>query len=926
MISDAWNTRDRIRYSADRNARQALRGAIIMMVIALVACLTALPVSAQAEADGGRIVGRVVDAESGRGLAGARLVLMGTQAGALSGIDGRFVINGVPAGTPATLVVSYLGYAEKRVANVEVLSGAAINVDVSMIPAAIAVAGISVTVAGERGTVSRAVDEQRSAVGMVNSISSEQMSRSPDGDAAAAVQRVSGVTVQDGKFVFVRGLGERYTTTTLNGSRVPSPEPERKMVPLDLFPSGLLQTITTSKTFTPNLQGDFSGAQVDIRTREYPVGRQLSVSMSQGFNSAVTGRTLPMAPTAGGEWLASATGPRLIPEIVQNTLTPRPGPQTNGMVNAMRNAWSASDRSGRPSSSLGLSLGGSDDLFGRTIGYLASTTYSLSDEVNLGTLRENLEGDRYEGTVGRQTVLLGGLLNVSTVLGTNHRISLNNTYNRTADNEARVEEGLYENHGTNIRIERLRYVERTVRSNQLLAQHQLTPRQRLDWTVSSSAVSRQEPDRSEYVTWLDPAVPTWYNQEGAFRAYGGLTENSLEGLFDYRLELDQLGSKVLRFGAVLRETERDAYDTGYAIRSRNWTPTDPRWQMEPEAFFDGRFAGQDDDLFELGIFNAGGSYAASDRLMAGYAMSEWAISDRLSVIGGARVERSDVKVSYEDVLGNEGTSEPVYTDVLPSLALNIELTESQKLRLSASQTLARPEYREIAPICYRAGLGEEQRCGNPDLVRTRIQNFDLRWEQYPEVGEMLSIALFAKRFTNPIEARYQGTSGTSSLWFQNAESAINYGIELEAMRSLGFLSDRLAPFAAFANATVMKSEVTTGVEGDPTRAMTGQAPYVVNTGLTWTPERSSTSATLLFNVVGERIINARPSGQLVADVLELPRPGLDFSIRFPLYGTVAAKLDLKNLLDSPYEVRQDDLVRAYYRSGRGASVGISWTQ
>lgn len=927
MLNDhlaGWEKRT-TRQGATTRLAAAVRCVVVALGLAAFALVAvANTLHGQAAGQGIRIVGRVIDVETGRGLVGARVGMQGGAAATLSGIDGRYVLNAPSA--PLNLVVQYIGYAEKVITGVDAGGAAAVNLDISMAPAALAIEGVSVTVAGERGTVSRAIEEQRSTVGVVSAITAEQISRSPDGDAAAAVQRVSGVTVQDGKFVFVRGLGERYTNTSLNGSRIPSPEPEKKMVPLDLFPSGLLQTITTSKTFTPNLSGDFSGAQIDIRTREYPVGRQLTLSASQGFNNAVVGRTLPMAPTAGGEWLAAATGPRVIPAVVRNTVAPNPGPQTNAMVNAMRNAWSTTDRSGRPSSSLGVSLGGSDNLMGREFGYLLSGTYSLADEVNVGTIRENNEGDHYEGSVGKSSVLLGGLANLSTMLGNSTRISFNNTFNRTADNEARIERGYYENHGSNIQIERLRYVERTVRSNQLQAQHQLNTRQRLDWSLTSSGVSRQEPDRSEYVTWLDPTVPTWYNQEGAFRAYGGLEESSLEAAADYALDFDNLGTRVLRLGAVARQTERDAYDTGYAIRTRDWTPSDPRWQGTPETFFDGRYATDSDALFELGIFNAGGNYDASDRLVAGYGMLEWGFTQRLKLIGGARVEHSEVEVNYQDVLGTEGVSRPSYTDVLPSLALDMDLGTTQKLRFSASQTLARPEYREIAPICYRAGLGEEQRCGNPNLERTLIRNLDVRWEHYPELGEVLSVALFAKLFDKPIEARYLGRSGTNLLSYENAESAINYGIEIEARRNLGFIADPLEAISAFTNATFMKSEVTTGREGDAGRAMTGQAPYVVNAGLTWSTSDGAISATALYNIVGDRIINARLSGNLLPDMVELARPGFDLAFRFPVFGTVSAKVDLKNLLDSPYEVRQGEFLRAYHTTGRSATIGFSWRQ
>ncbi len=891
---------------------------------ALFPVLLGLATPVSVEAQTGRLVGRVLDASRGTTLTGAIIDIEGTALRTSSGLDGRYVLSSLPAGT-ITIRVRMMGYGPKLISGIVVPTGGTTEMDIALDVQAVQLEELTVvSEMAERGTVSRALDEQRMSSNIVSAITAEQISRSPDGDAAAAAQRVSGVTVQEGRFVFIRGLGERYTTTSLNGARIPSPEPERKMVPLDLFPAGLLQSVTTSKTFTPDLEGDFSGGRVDIRTREYPTQREFSASFSMGYNSAATGSVLPMSPRAGGEWLAAATGPRLIPDVVQNTTRPQPGDQTNTMVNAMRNAWSVDHRTGRPNTSFGLSLGGSDGVLGRDVGYLVSTTYSLSDEANAGSIRENPEGDRYEGSVGRQSVLLGGLFNLSTMLGNHTRISVNNSYNRTADNEARFETGFYENHGTNIQIERMRYVERSVRHHQFLAQHQISRRHRVEWSLSSSAVSRQEPDRSEYVTWLDPATPTWYNQEGAFRAYGGLTEDAFEASLDYQLDLGRGQSHLVKLGGLVRSTKRDAFDAGYAIRTRDWTPTDSRWQLSPEEIFDGRFSQNGEQLFELGIFNAGGNYRADDRVAAGYAMLEVSLLSNLRFLGGARVEKSELEVVYQDVLGNEGIANPSYTDVLPAAALVLDVGQSHKLRLSASQTLARPEYREIAPICYRAGLGEEQRCGNPDLVRTLIRNYDLRWEFYPGSGEVMSIAIFAKQFRDPIEPRYQGRSGTNSLWFQNAENAVNYGIELEAMRNLGFLSHALEPLSLFTNATIMHSSVHTGIEGDPDRRMTGQAPYVVNAGLTWASRNRTTSATLLYNVVGERIINARPSGQLVSDMLEMSRPGLDFSLRFPMLNAVSGKLDVKNILDSPYEVKQGDVQRAWYRSGRSVSAGFSW--
>jgi len=228
----------------------ALRARVRRTTLAIAAALfSAIPLAAQAPT--GRIVGRILDAGTGQGLTDVGIQVVGTTLGASSGIDGRYTLPPIPAGT-VTIQVRRLGYQPKTVTGIILGAGKTIEQNITMEAATITLAAQVVTASAERGSVSEALDAQRTATGVVSSITSEQISRSPDGDAAQAVQRVSGVTVQGGKYVFVRGLGERYTTTQLNGTRLPSPEPEKRVVPLDLFPSGLLQTITTQKTFTPD--------------------------------------------------------------------------------------------------------------------------------------------------------------------------------------------------------------------------------------------------------------------------------------------------------------------------------------------------------------------------------------------------------------------------------------------------------------------------------------------------------------------------------------------------------------------------------------------------------------------------------------------------------------------------------------------------
>jgi hypothetical protein len=892
----------------------------------------------------GRIVGRVVDAQTGSGIANVTIVLVGGGLGTMSGVDGRYVLSSVPAGQVA-IRAETIGYAPKTITAVEVPAGRAVEQNIALEQAAVALATIEVTAAAERGSVTRALDVQRTATNIVSAVTAEQISRSPDGDAAAAMQRVSGVTVQEGKFVFVRGLGERYTTTTLNGARVPSPEPERKTVPLDLFPTGLLQNITTSKTFTPDQPGDFSGAQVNIETREFPARRQLTLSTGGGFNSRATGKAVPTAPTVGTEWLGFAGGARRLPGLVEAAAKFEPVPsqdEVNRIIDTFRNVWTPSLSDGSANASLGVSLGGTDPLFGRSVSYLASLTYARSQEVKADQVRAQAvpdglggvtEVNRYEGTTGNVGVLWGGLLQASSLLSPSTRLVLNATYSRSADNEARTESGFSENFAVPLDIMRLRFVERNVFSTQLKGEHELARRHRLDWVATVSGVNRNEPDRSEFVYFrpLDPETnqelaPEWLSasNEGAVRTFGELAENAYEGGANYRIDFGgEAANHRLRFGGLFRYVDRDAESRVYSISAN--LPADER-RRSPEEIFDGRHTVEGNSAMRLTPLFQGGSYTAEDVHAAGYGMLELGLSKQLRLIGGARFESSTLQLEAVPTVGALLRRQTTYNDLLPAVSLNFAFNDQMNLRLSGSQTLARPEYREIANIMYREVIGTENVIGNPNLVRTRIRNADLRWEWYPSAGEALSLALFAKDFVDPIERVYLATSGTAVATFVNAEGATNYGVEAELRKRLGTFAEMLEPWTVFTNVTLMASDITIG-EGaasrtNANRSMVGQAPYVANAGVTYATASGATSATLLYNVVGKRIVTA--GEQPLPDVYELPRNVLDFSVRMGLSSALSAKLDLKNLLDEPFEYRQGSVTRESYRTGRLVSLGLSW--
>ena len=919
----------------------------VLKIFPLLLLGLTLPAFAGAQAPAtGRIVGRILDAASGAGLTDAGVQVVGTTTGTMSGVDGRFTLANVPAGT-VTLVVRRIGYAPKTVTGLYLEAGKTLQQDVSLTQASVQLTAQVVTAESERGSVNSALDTQKNSVNVVSSITSEQIAKSPDGDAAQAVGRVSGVSVQDGKYVFVRGLGDRYTQTSLNGSRIPSPEPEKKVVPLDLFPTGLLQTITTVKTFTPDQPGDFSGAQVDIQTKEFPAQRTWAMSTSTGGSDAVVGRRVMMPARVSGDLFANGASRRALPSFVQtfgNFANSLPAQSDyNRMVSEFRNSWTPAMQEGGLNGSTSASVGGNDPVFGQRIGYLVSGTYSYTQENKLDLVRALAiaqtgstpsEVDRYEGQSGKSSVLWGGMANFSTLVGARTRVAVNNTYNRTMDSEARSERGLSENLGIPFTIARQKYIERSVRSSQLLIQSDLTARQKVELSLNASGVSRAEPDRSEFVQaiFTDPntgqaMAPQWFSSsnEAAVRSFSDLTENAWEARGHYRIQFGDIGrSLAVKLGGLGRHADRDATSASYSINASGIGQAER--ELSAERIFDGRYTQPGDNVWRVTPIGVGGTYTASDYQFAGFAMVEKEFGPRWQLITGARVEYSDVLVKAQPTIGSVTSTNPVFTDVLPAFAVTYRPSESTNLRLSASQTVSRPEYRELAPIQYREVMGFDNVLGNADLKRALIQNFDFRWEWYPAMGEVLSVGLFAKRFTDPIERVYRGSSGTRIITFVNAAGADNYGIELEGRKSLDFLSDALANLSLSANATIMTSSIKLSGQSiavtNNQRAMVGQAPYMFNSGLTWTSNAGSSSATLLYNVVGARITEA---GEVpLPDVKERERHVVDFSLRLPVSERISARFDARNLLDAPYRLEQGPITRESYRMGRGYTFGLSW--
>jgi hypothetical protein len=912
--------------------------------ILLWSALFGLPI-ANAAAQG-KITGRIIDSKTGAGITEATVLVEGSTIGARSVIDGRFTIAQVPSGN-VDLAIRRIGYAAKRVTGVNVRDGQMVEENISLDAASVDLGTTVVSASAERGTVNEALDVQRTATAIVNSVTAEQITKNGDGDAAQAIKRVSGITLQNGRYVFVRGLGDRYTTASLDGARIPSPEPEKKVVPLDLFPSGLLDVVTTTKTFTPDQPGDFSGGQVDVRTREFPARGMRTLSFGFGGNAIATGKDIVSAPSVGREWLGFGGNERSIPAVVAaagdfGSLNVR---ETDAAARSFRNVWTPLSQPGDPNLSTSAAVGGKANIGQQNFGYLLSGSYSRAQEIKSGELRSTAVPDgngsakpynEFKGGSSSSSVLWGGLLNLNALIGEKTLVTLNNTYNRSADNEAHQDHGTLDDYGFETARSSLAFIERTVRSNQLKVERTLSGNHQLSASFTSSGVTRKEPDRSElqYVREPDPSTGSplpyalfSYNPDGARRTFSELSESGIAAAIDYRAALgNPARATVLKVGGSFRRTERDADNSSYSLLGYGFT----RAQREqPAEKIFGASPGSSTPLLSVLLNSTGGSYSASDRVGAGYGMLDIPVGDRLRIIGGARVERALLDVNSIATSGERSRASLVNTDILPSLVANFSLTDAQAVRLSASQTVSRPEYRELSPVTYRDVIEQRDVFGNPDLRRARIMNFDARWEWFPRAGEIIGFGAFVKKFDDPIERVDVATSGASRLGFINADGASTIGLELELRKILpiGNADDR--PLSVFGNAAVMRSsiDITSDRLSSLTnrkRPMVGQAPYVANAGATWSSRAAKSSATILYNVVGRRITAAGSTP--LPDTHESARSGIDASLQAPIFGGISARFDAKNLLDSPFEVKQGSVVRERYRSGRVISLGLKWQQ
>lgn len=895
--------------------------------------------------DKGVITGTVVESSNGETIIEAQITVVGTQYKALSDIDGNYRIE-LPPGT-YELRVFYEGHKARRVQKAVVVKGQTLKVDVSLEPQGPAVEEVvEIEVTPDRTSAATQVLIRKSSATVGDAVSAQDIAKTPDRNAAEAAKRVVGATILDGRFVYVRGLGQRYTNALLNGSPLPSPEPDRQAVPLDLFPSLVLSDISILKTFTPDMPGDFAGGSVSIHTRQPSDTFEVAATLSLGFNTLSTFRDRLSYKGGNVDFLGLDSGRRALPKgMPEYRLTPN-YPKPDGTLVAKDEIWAAgrkinssmaTDRSFTPPNhGLNVVAGGTVPLgsLGK-LGVTGALTYSRRFTIVPHTVQRLFDFDdqtqtvttyksRFdynEGEIGNDQVSWGGLAVVSWSPSENHRFTLTGLTSRASDNETRVLTGRDPDTAF-LEDTRLRFVSRGLFFGELAGEHKIRAWKgmELNYRVSGSVATLDEPDTRQhnYTVTLDPSGAVtrkdWYGVPdlSGQHFFGTQSDRSIGGALNLTLPLIEGRSPLkAKGGAFIQVRERR-----FAARRFHFTGKGGHFNeygAPPDKLFSDEKIGESVD-FEEWTQN-GDAFVASQNLFAGYLMADWTPVPWLRAIGGARIESWSQAIDITESSCQpvaEGQGEMPSTqrlpclnsslDALPALALVLKTTKDSNLRASVSRTVARPQLLEVAPFLYTDYYGSLVRQGNPKLNPSSIINFDLRFEVFPGAADVFAVSAFFKQFYDPIEPTI---NSNTTITYQNARNARVLGMELEMKKGLGFISPALTDLSPLANVTLSASRV----ELDPTpgntqtsnvRPLFGQSPVVVNLGLDYTNDKLGTRARLVYNVSAARLYAANTNGLL--DFYEQPRHLLDAAIAQKIGKHVDLKLTAENILQAPYRV------------------------
>ncbi|MHB9055000.1 MAG: TonB-dependent receptor [Paludibacteraceae bacterium] len=930
-----------------------------VFIALLVLCTTGL------FAQNGSITGKVLDAQNGETLIGAAVTISGTTTGGATDFDGNYTISNLKPGT-YTLTISYISYKSQTKADVKVEADKATVVDIRLETADISLKEVQVVSQVRKVNEVAMITAQKASLVVQNGVSSQQIKRTQDKDASEVIKRVPGITINQNKFVIVRGLSDRYNNVWVNGAAVPSSEADKRAFSFDIIPSSQLDNIMIIKSPAPEYPADFTGGFILVNTKDIPPINGFSIGINGVYNTNSHFKDSYYNPGSPTDFLGFDNGMRALkngfPTILDNNNS---SDITQFTRNGFNNNWNVNKI--KPYGDLSLNASFTRNFKtedNKQWGILGAVNYSnkyttfrnmLNNQFSIyNRIEDKSEYVRkYIDNQYTNTARLGALLNITFIPNKNDKYELKNIFNQIGENRYTNRTGIWDESGLyEIEESEYYYNSRATYSGQLKSTY-TREKHKMDWSIGYAYANNNRPDRrlifrQKNDDQNDPRFGEYkLDQNEIKREFGKLDEHIFTATANYEKNLSLFSiNPTLKTGFYGEYRMRNYQNRRFYYRMmeqnlpQNFAYLDPVTQVLQNQNYSA------DKLYIYEDVDRRNSYKASNMLLAGYLGLNIPLNQKINIYTGVRYEFNRMLLNtYTDLAGELTKDIPYYdSNFFPSLNATYKINTKQQLRLAYGTSINRQQFREIAPFVYYDFDIFSLVNGNKNLKPATIQNIDFRYEIYPSIDEMISLAVFDKYFVNPIEWSYTVSGAGKNYKYENVPSANNYGIELEVKKNLDFIG--MNDFSLVFNGSLIKSKVTFDANSlEIDRPMQGQSNYIVNTGLFYNNQPLKLNVSLLYNRIGQRIVEvgrtdksaASSINNMLPDTYEMPRDVIDFTfgknfgehweLKAGIQDLLADKVQFiqyPKFIDNNGNTQTREQITKEYTPGRNIMIGVTY--
>lgn len=883
----------------------------------------------------GKVSGKIIDKANGEALIGVVVKAKDYPKAASTDIEGRFTLK-LPVGV-YDITLTYISYKTELIQAVEVKAGEVTELDLTMEENIMQTEEVVVVAKRQQESSNFVLVERKNSAQVSDGVSSETIKKTPDRSTADVLKRVTGASIQDGKFAIIRGMNDRYNAGYLNGAPLPSTESDRKAFAFDIIPANLIDNLQIIKTGSPDLTGDFAGGIIQINTKSIPSSFTQNLSVGTQYNSITTFKTFERMGAKSGDNFGINSSERDIP-AVGDLLVVTKKTKPASLVAPSKlfdDDYAIQSATALPNLRLSYSLGAPIKLNdkGMELGVLFALNYANSRVFKEATVFKNSYQDNtflseLHDKNYNLNVTSGGLLNFSFKVNPKHIISWRNTLNRNSDFTTILREGSMDLPSNNYSKSYANLQNfNSLYCTQLAGEHKIKAF-KINWILNRANISRVLPDyrlTTYLVDKTDPSnavtslyTPNFFSQ-GTGRFWSNLNEVVNSANLDVLVPLNFFGDKIKLEGKIGGFAQKR--NRVFTARNFVYQGNVPGDATNPNENLSSNNIGKDSLLINEKTSKILDNYDAVSSLYAGYIMADLRIMKKLRFSGGVRLEnfkQTLTNAETEKFIDDNGNPSKIYDKAavlsfLPSVNAVYSLTEKINIRASAYKTVNRPEFREVAEFSFFNFAINSTFIGNKNLKQANITNYDLRFEMFPSANELLSFGLFYKKISNPIEFSKDVTTSERQFNFANEGSAFVKGIEIEVRKSF------LENFTGFGNISFIASELSfnPGSNSTPGRSLQGQSPYIINIGLQYENFENGWFASIMGNRNGERIafVGAPGREEFGGDIYEAPRTVVDFQV-----GKEIGKLNLKLTVGDVFH--QDLLYYINLNSDKSYNEGV----